>query len=322
MRALVMQLMADGRREKILVDDWADQAAPTGNQFKAQTLFSGVTNGTERNNLLGGNYSQGDDALPYPYGYQNVARVVEVGPECKAISLGDVVYTSTDHLEFILDADDSLLVKLPDNVDPKDAALFGVASVAMHDVRRAETKLGDRVLVVGAGPIGQFTAQSARAAGAHVTICDLDAKRLELAAKCGAHRTVRITGEETWSGELIAEGKFDIVFEDSGADVIKHIIGKGWGEGVINFRGKVVVIAGRDDVLYNFNAGQGLEVCLIQASHFDNSDLAEVARLVGDGVMMIEPLIQDVVKPADAKGIYDALRDAPNTLMGTVFDWQ
>ena len=322
MRALVMQLMDDGRREKVLMTDWADVAAPEGNQFKIQTLFSGVTNGTERNNLLVGNYSMPDSELPYSYGYQNVGRVVELGPDCQTTKVGDVFYTSQDHHEFLIDSEDSLLLKLPDNVDPNLAALFGVASVAMHDVRRAETTLADRVLVVGAGPIGQFTAQSARAAGAHVTVVDLDQHRLDLATKCGAHQTIQVTGDETWSGPIHEAGPFDIVFEDSGADVLGKIIGVGWGDGVIKHRGKVVVIAGRDDVVYKFNSGQGCEVAILQASHFDNSDLAEVARLVGDGVMMVEPLIQDLVKPDESKRIYDALRDEPNSLMGTVFDWQ
>lgn len=322
MRALVMQLMADGRREKVLMADWPDPAAPTGTQFKAQTLFSGVTNGTERNNLLGGNYAQGDDALPYPYGYQNVARVVELGPDCTKIALGDVVYTSTDHLEFIVDDEDSLLIKLPDTVDPAQAALFGVASVAMHDVRRAEAKLGDRVLVVGAGPIGQFTAQAARAAGAHVTVVDLDAHRLDIAKQCGADVTIQITGDDTWAGPIRDAGMFDVVFEDSGADVFKFIIGVGWGDGCIKPRGKVIVIAGREDVVYKFNSGQGKEVAILQASHFDNSDLAEVTRLVAAGTIQVAPLMQDVVKPDESKRIYEALRDAPNTLFGTVFDWQ
>jgi 2-desacetyl-2-hydroxyethyl bacteriochlorophyllide A dehydrogenase len=317
-----MQLTEDGQREKVLTADWAEPDPPEGDQFKTQTLFSGVTNGTERNNLLRGNYSMSDEALPYSYGYQNVGRVIEVGPDCDNIQVGDVVYTSTDHHEFILDAENSLLIKLPDNVDPRHAALFGAASVAMHDVRRAETKLGDRVLVVGAGPIGQFTAQSARAAGAQVTVVDLDSRRLALAAQCGAHQTIQVTGDESWTGPIRDAGLFDIVFEDSGADVLDKIIGVGWGDGVIAHRGKVVVIAGRDDVVYRFNPGQGCEVAILQASHFDNSDLAEVTRLVAGGVMMVEPLIQDLVKPDESKRIYDALRDEPNTLMGTVFDWQ
>jgi len=321
-RALIMQLMEDGRREKVLVSDWADPPAPEGNQFKIQTLFSGITSGTERNNLLRGNYSMPDDSLPHGYGYQNVGRVTELGPDCETIQVGDLVYTSQDHQEFLIDQENSLLIKLPDTIDPKHAALFGVASVAMHDVRRAETTLGDRVLVVGAGLIGQFTAQAARASGAHVTVVDIDSHRLDLATQCGAHQTIQVTGDESWSGPISEAGPFDIAFEDSGADVLGKIIGVGWGDGVIKGRGKVVVIAGRDDVVYKFNSGQGKEVTILQASHFDNSDLAEVTRLVAGGVIVIEPLIQDVVTPDQSKRIYDALRDEPNTLMGTVFDWQ
>ena len=322
MRALIMQLMEDGRREKVLVSDWADPPAPEGDQFKIQTLFSGITNGTERNGLLRGNYSMPDDALPYSYGYQNVGRVTELGPDCDTIKVGNLVYTSQDHHEFLVDAEDGLLIRLPDTIDPKHAALFGVASVAMHDVRRAETTLADRVLVVGAGLIGQFTAQAARASGAHVTVVDIDSHRLDLATQCGAHQTIQVTGDESWSGPISEAGPFDIVFEDSGADVLGKIIGVGWGDGVIKGRGKVIVIAGRDEVVYRFNSGQGKEVAVLQASHFDNSDLAEVTRLVGDGVIVVGPLIQDVVAPDQSKRIYDALRDEPNTLMGTVFDWQ
>jgi len=318
-----MQLMADGRREKVLVTDWPEPPAPEGNQFKIQTLFSGITNGTERNNLLRGNYAVPDEALPVGYGYQNVGRVIELGPDCETIKVGDVVFTSQDHHEFLVDIEGSLLIKLPDNVDPKQAALYGVASVAMHDVRRAETGPNDHVLVVGAGLIGQFTAQAAWMKGAAVALVDPDAHRLKIAVECGGvSLAAQVTGDETWAGPIKEAGPFDIVFEDSGADVLGHIIGDGWGGGVIKHRGKVVVIAGRDDVVYNFNAGQVTEVTILQASHFDNSDLAEVTRSVGNGTIRVEPLIQDVVAPDESKRIYDALRDEPNTLMGTVFDWQ
>ncbi len=320
MRALLMQLMADGQREKLLMD-LPDLAPLKGNQVRTQTLVSGVTNGTEKNNLLRGNYSMPDEALPAGYGYQNVGRVTEVGPDVEKLAVGDVLFMSDDHNEFLNYDEDGLLIKLPDTIDITHASLFGVAGVAMHDVRRAETKLGDRVLVVGAGLIGQFTAQAARASGAHVTIVDLDQHRLDLALECGANAAIQITGDETWN-TIREAGPFDIVFEDSGADVLRKIIGVGWGDGMIKHRGKVVVIAGRDDVAYTFNAGQGMEVAILQASHFDNSDLVEVMRLVEAGTIRIGPLIQEVVKPDEAKRVYDALRDNSNSLMGTVFDWQ
>ncbi len=320
MRALLMQLMADGRREKLL-SELPDLAPIQGKEVRTQTLVTGVTNGTEKNNLLCGNYAMPDDALPVGYGYQNVGRVTEVGPDVENLKVGDVLFMSDDHHEFLNYSEDNLLIKLSDGIDITHAALFGVAGVAMHDVRRAETKLGDRVLVVGAGPIGQFTAQAARASGAHVTVVDLDQHRLDLALECGADAVFQITGDETWAA-IREAGQFDIVFEDSGADVLGKIIGVGWGDGVIKTRGKVVVIAGRDDVVYKFNSGQGCEVAILQASHFDNSDLAEVMRLVEAGVIRVGPLIQEVAKPADAQRIYDALRDNSNSLMGTVFDWR
>jgi len=322
MRALIMQLMSDGRREKVCRPDWAEPAAPGPGQVKTRTLFSGVTNGTERNGLLRGNYSMPDEALPAGYGYQNVGRVVEVGPDVDGLAVGDVLFMGDDHHEFVLAHQDGLLIKLPETIDLRHAALFGVASVAMHDVRRAETKLGDRVLVIGAGPIGQFTAQAARAAGAHVTAVDLDARRLAVAPECGAHHTIQVAGDATWEGPIRDAGPFDIVFEDSGADVLGHVIGSGWGSALVRHRGVVMIIAGRDTVAYSFNAGQGTEVAVLHAGHFDNSDLAEVTRLVADGVLRVAPILQDVAKPEQAKDIYDTLRDDPNKLLGTVFDWQ
>lgn len=293
-----------------------------------KTIFSGLTNGTERNVMTGGNYS--GDNWPNRCGYQNVGRVLEVGEGVKGFAVGDLVFSAnfSQHVQtFAADAPkevdpDNLVAKLPAGIEPKHAALLGVAGVAMHDVRRADVGLGDKVLVVGAGPIGNFTAQTAKAAGAEVTICDLDAKRLDIAAKMGIG-TKQITGDDSWK-DLKAAGPFDAVFEDSGAPVLDKIVGMAaWPyPGILVFRGKVVVIAGRREVSYNFNQGQGSEVTILQAGHFNRSDLMVLMRLVAEGAIRIGPVIQDVVPYTQAAGIYERLRDNPGSLMGTVFDWQ
>lgn len=56
--------------------------------------------------------------------------------------------------------EDGLHVKVPDAVDPREAALFGMASVAMRSCRNADLRMGDRLLIVGAGFVGQAAAQS------------------------------------------------------------------------------------------------------------------------------------------------------------------
>ena len=179
-------------------------------------------------------------------------------------------------------------------------------------------RLGEKVLVVGAGPIGLFTAQAARLAGAVVTVCDLREKRLAVAAGLGAHR-VLVPGD-TWEN-VRAEGPFDCVFEDSGGPVLDRIIGGGGNQGLLRARGRVVIIAGRDRVDYSFNAGQGCELCLYHAGHFVADDLRQVCRLAAEGVLKAGPVIQEVVRIDAAVAVYDRLRDDPGSLLGTVFDW-
>jgi 2-desacetyl-2-hydroxyethyl bacteriochlorophyllide A dehydrogenase len=295
-------------------------------QVLCRTLYSGLTNGTERNVLLGGNYG---GKWPSRCGYQNVGRVIEVGSGVQGFAVGDVLYSGNfhQHVAFFaasvanLADPNNLVLKLPPAVDPTQAALFGMASVAMHDVRRAEVRLGESVLVVGAGCIGQFTAQCARATGARVTVADLDEERLALARQLGAHHTVAVVDEAAWQGLRQQQGPFDVVFEDSGAPVLDRIIGATWGQRLIRYRGRVVLIAGRDRVDYSFNAGQGAELTFLHAGHFTRSDLEELCRLVSEDIIRVAPLIRDIVPIAQAVAVYDRLRDSPNSLVGTVFDW-
>ena len=59
-----------------------------------------------------------------------------------------------------------ILIKIPDNVDSRDAVLFDVVCVALHGLRRSDFKFGDTVAVSGTGPVGLSAIQLAKAAGA------------------------------------------------------------------------------------------------------------------------------------------------------------
>ncbi|KAE9974009.1 hypothetical protein EG328_004069 [Venturia inaequalis] len=74
--------------------------------------------------------------------------------------------------------------KLPDNLDYEHGALLEPLSVALAGIKRADIKLGDSVMVCGAGPIGLITAICCRAAGCEpLIITDIDEGRLAFAAK-------------------------------------------------------------------------------------------------------------------------------------------
>jgi 2-desacetyl-2-hydroxyethyl bacteriochlorophyllide A dehydrogenase len=285
-----------------------------------KTLYSGLTNGTERNVMMGGNYHGGN--WPDRCAYQKVSQVIQCGPEITRFKTGDMVFTGilTGHVEYHLARESDLIIKLPEGFDLEAAALLGVASVPFHDARRAEVRPGDNVLVFGAGLIGQLAAQVSQSMGARVTVADLDQERLELAWKLGMETTVN---PETEKGQAILQQKkpYSVVFECSGADVLGGIIGTNWGNGLVGYRARVVMVAGRHDVHYHANAAQGAEIAVMHANHFDQDDLNQVVELTSQGQLKIRPLIRDIVPVDQAITIYDTLRDNPNQLLGTVFRW-
>jgi threonine dehydrogenase-like Zn-dependent dehydrogenase len=74
--------------------------------------------------------------------------------------------------------------------DPGVAAMVEPVSIAVRAVHRGRVQPGERVVVLGAGPIGQSVCLVARQRGAEVLMIDLQAERLELARELGAD-TVR-----------------------------------------------------------------------------------------------------------------------------------
>ncbi|RCI00833.1 hypothetical protein CU097_015669 [Rhizopus azygosporus] len=85
--------------------------------------------------------------------------------------------------------------KLPDHVTLEEGALIEPLSVGIHASRRGDVKIGDRVFVFGAGPVGLLTAAAAKAAGAtHVTIADRDPTRLAFAKEYCADEAIHLTG--------------------------------------------------------------------------------------------------------------------------------
>lgn len=315
MRALVIKLLPDKRREKTLVTDWREPSAPKGNEVLCEAVWTGLTNGTERNQLIGGNYAPSDENLPSGGGYQNVGRVIETGPDVSQLQVGDLIYASVDHVERFTIPENGLLHKLPDDVDPVEAALFGISGVAMHCCRRVEPRIGERVLVVGQGCIGMFAAQIAYSMGARVSVCDIDDSRLEQARQLGIAEHVFNTSGDGWNTQ-IAQGSYDVVMDFAGAvDMVTPMIQ------ACKTRGRLLLVAGRFDVNYTFNVGQFKEISILHCSHFTRDDLDNLCRLLRQGSIKIAPLIRHRVPVNEASQIYNWLRDEPMRLLGTVFEW-
>lgn len=70
----------------------------------------------------------------------------------------------------VRDVAHTMIIKVPDNVDLKDAVLFDVVCVSLHGIRKSNFKLGDNVVVSGTGPVGLAAIQFLKAGGANKVI--------------------------------------------------------------------------------------------------------------------------------------------------------
>ena len=157
----------------------------------------------------------GGGTFPRVQGHEVGARIVAVGPGCRAeLAVGQRVAlwplrtcgrcypcsvgrpSTCDNFELIgIHADGGLQELMSvgqDQVFPiavDDAALAALAepvSIAVRAVRRGRVEPGERLVVLGAGPIGQCVAIVARERGARVLMVDLQESRLALAAAAGS----------------------------------------------------------------------------------------------------------------------------------------
>src|SRR5688572_24054344 len=100
-------------------------------------------------------------------GYSGSGVVVDRHPSVADVAVGDrVAYSGegTGHGELIVTGR-NLVAPLPSTVSFEEAAFGALGSIAMNVVRQSELQLGDTVLVIGLGLVGQLCAQLARLQG-------------------------------------------------------------------------------------------------------------------------------------------------------------
>jgi len=126
---------------------------------------------------------------PSPLGYSCAGSVVAAGGLVDGIQPGDRVACGgadyANHAEYVA-VPRNLVVKVPDNVSDEEAAFTTVGAIALQGVRLAEPLLGETVLVIGLGLLGQIAVQMLRANGCIVIGTDLDASLVSRAEGFGA----------------------------------------------------------------------------------------------------------------------------------------
>ena len=184
---------------------------------------------------------------PQALGYSLSGVVDACGGECGGISVGMRVAcggAAASHAEYV-SVPANLVVPIPNGVTSKDAAFATVGAIAMHGLRMGGLALGDRVVIVGLGLVGQIAARLAIAAGAHVFGVDPRSDRAQLVVDSGAeaaHTELdRATSQAVhgWSG---GHGADLVMVTAAGADNSPLVLA---GE-VARDRAKVVIVGAVD----------------------------------------------------------------------------
>lgn len=194
-------------------------------------------------------YKKGPHKLPLITGHEFSAIVEEVGEGVTSVQAGDHVtvppmlpcfkcgpcqqgyfslcenydyYGSRRHgayAEYVCGPAD-LLLKVPDSLDLRAAAMVDPAAIALHAILRTKLTVGSRVAVTGGGgPIGLFAIQWARIMGAsQVVSIDVTKEKIPLAKEAGADEAV-----SDWKDLGDIGGGFDVIIETSGARVVPDL---------------------------------------------------------------------------------------------------
>lgn len=125
---------------------------------------------------------------PLPLGYSCAGEVLRVGRLADRFRPGDRVACAglgmANHAEQIC-VPPTMAAKIPDNVSDEEAAFATMGAVALHGARLSGTSVGETVVVLGLGLLGQLTVQILRAMGCRVIGFDISPSKVELARSLG-----------------------------------------------------------------------------------------------------------------------------------------
>lgn len=199
------------------------------------------------------------------------------------------------------------VLALPDGLDPRAAALAEPLAVALHAVHQGRVEPGQRVLVLGAGPIGALAIAVLRATGVEdVTCAEPSPGRQALAERVGATAVVHpdeLVVPTIAEPGLVVEGAVAAVLECSGKASAMEA-----GLAQLERGGTLVLVgAGIEPVRFDPNRILLNELVVTGAFTYDADGFEQALDLLASGRVPVDALLE----PGDVplSGVLDAMRD-------------
>lgn len=280
-------------------------------------------------------------------GYSCSGRVLRVGPGITTVVQGQRVACGgaglASHAEQVV-VPKNLVVPVPDGVRLLDASSVALGAIALQSIRRAAPQLGETIVVLGLGLLGQLTSMMLHACGCRVIGVDLDPRRVDIARSLSPLTGLSGSGSR-WTARVRQ------LTDGHGADAV-IIAAHSSSDEVVNRamevtreRGRVVVMGavglgvrrehfyrkeidllisrsygpGRYDPLYE---ERGIDYPFGYVRWTEQRNMSEYLRLIGAGAVDLSVLVERVVSVDDAATAYAELEAAGPRPLGVVLRYE
>lgn len=194
---------------------------------------------------------------------------------------------------------------IPDSIPDEWGSMIEPLAVAIRAVRRIDSLLGRRVMVLGGGPIGLFVLQVAKQGGATVFLADLIEERIELAAELGADKVIHVNHHDLCEyirSQTSGEG-VDVVVEAAGATrTIEQAIE------MVKPGGKIILVGLPSGIMGLPPASIVRKEIEISGSLiYSYEDFHQAVQIVAEGRVKLSPLISHVFSLEDIDQAFNTL---------------
>lgn len=309
------------------------------NQVRVKTMFSTISNGTEKANISGdANVSLGAAATVFPRycGYSTSGVVVEKGDDVTTLEVGDRVAMYWSHHRTYNVLDEKNVIKIEsENVDFDEASIVHIATFPLAAIRKTRLEIGESAMVMGLGTLGLLAVGLLRAAGAVPVIAvDPVKERREKALNFGADYAFDPLDPEFSKKVRAAAG--------GGVNVCIEVTGIGEGlNGALDCMarfGRVALLGCTRDKNFTvdyYRKVHGPGISLIGAHTLarpenesskglftTRDDIKALLKLCASGRLNLKSLIDEVHSPLECGEVFTRLVNEKNFPTVVQFDWE
>lgn len=185
------------------------------------------------------------------------------------------------------------VVRIPENMDYEEAVMAEPLSCCYNSCRALDTKPGDVVLIIGAGPIGALhIAINALAGAARIIVADVSDHRLKGAREYGADIVINSAEEDLAAAVMRytgGEGADVIIAACSSPDVQAQALTMAAVHGRVNFFGGMP--AGKEQVTLNTNLIHYKELKVLGTTGSTINDYLTSMKILASKKINVKPLI-------------------------------